>query len=163
MTQPRKIEIDGVIYIEKTDDVRHRLAQDYRMCSVAVMPWNYQEAQLLMGYHINRGGWELGGGAIGPAESIVDAAKRELWEEAHVTGKDFQCLGWIERWPNWITFIYQCEVVEAPNPLEIPEPHTHREWGWFDRFPQQLTAPMRYVVTDVLKGEFRPEAGKQCH
>lgn len=57
--------------------------------------------KVLMGYHVKQEHMNFPGGGVEANETSLEAASRELWEEAGLKGEDFRKLGnMIFRFPN---------------------------------------------------------------
>ena len=91
------------------------------------------------------GHWDVGGGAIEFGESIVEAVKREIYEEILAEALEikfltvYDALREINGQPtHWIAIIHAVKV--DPNTVKIGEPHKIDEIGWFtsDNLPAPL-------------------------
>lgn len=81
-----------------------------------------EEGKIILTKHKNRG-WEIPGGKVEPGESPLEAAQRELMEEAGVKVKDLTFIGQYivdqgKNAPRIIKNVYQGTVTEIG---EIPE------------------------------------------
>ena len=96
------------------------------------------------------GYWEFMGGKVEPGETMEQAARRELFEEAGMTGEDVESLEFVKHLenilPNYhrILFCFLCKTKREK--LEVSE---HDEWGWFD--PSEIPSPVIPLVLEELK------------
>jgi len=92
-----------------------------------------------------QGNWDVGGGAIEFGESIIEAVKREVFEELMVVPLEIEFLTAYDahrelngRPTHWIAIMHSVKV--DPNEVKIGEPHKISEIGWFtsDNLPSPL-------------------------
>jgi 8-oxo-dGTP diphosphatase len=74
-------------------------------------------------FNLFRKVWELPGGLIDPGESPVEAAARELLEEAECSGHTFKWLGLVEVSDGATHFgaVFSCEVDDVPAAVQNEE------------------------------------------
>lgn len=116
---------------------------------VAVVTLCYAEDdlgdKLLVGYNRKRGGWELPGGKSEVGEPLVRTAIRETGEEAGVKIEGLHRCMVIDGDPDWLIVAYVAAVIEAPDPLAVPEPHNHFEWRWARQIPHKCQPREEYL------------------
>ena len=123
---------------------------DIRKISVAGVPINpHDNTQLLMGYHVDRDGWEFPGGAVKPGESPSQAVIREVKEETGCTPGPFKLLGFMPDDPEWLCLVFAVSLLKVPDEI-VPREAAHREWSWFDKCPDGLSANGLFVARKLL-------------
>lgn len=80
--------------------------------------------------------WANIGGKIEWAESTLDAAAREVWEETgfRIKPKDLRFVTYSERVGHGLMMIYAAKVKEAPP--KMTKEHSHAEWFKIDKLPK---------------------------
>lgn len=104
----------------------------------------YKDGKVLLGRRSNTTGsgtWCFPGGAVERGELAVDAAKRELLEEAGLEALELEFAGFVDRpFPEqyWITLVFKCKRFSGN--VEVREPHKVGEWNWFSE--RELPSPL---------------------
>ena len=95
------------------------------------------------------GGWQLPTSTRRSGETILEVAKRELWDSARIIASRLDLLGAIRSTdPKPSTsYVYMCEVRHVPWSYEIPEDLA--EIGVFTRTPRPLASDFSQVVLDA--------------
>ncbi len=87
------------------------------------------------GSSLDPGLWELPGGKIDYEEDLIDALKREVWEEVGIViqvGRPFKTWHFIKE-PFWVTGItFVCDYVSGSNALSSE----HDAYAWIE--PQEF-------------------------
>ena len=82
-------------------------------------------------------------------ETILEVAKRELWDSARIVASKLDLLGAVrssDPKPS-TSYVYMCEVRHVPWTYEIPEDVA--EIGVFTRTPKPLASDFSQVVLDA--------------
>ena len=111
---------------------------------VGVLVW--RERQLLLGKRVVRGEsdcWQFPGGRLEDGESVVECARREVFEETGVEVKNCRHVGFTDNSfvvdsCKFIALLVSCEY-EAGQ-VRVLEPDKCNVWQWFDY--QQLPSPL---------------------
>lgn len=85
-------------------------------------------------------GWHFPMSRRRPGETILDVAKRELWESTRLVAGRFDLLGAL-RHPSptpTASYVYMCEVSHLPWSYEMPDRSRVAEIGAFARLPRPL-------------------------
>ena len=95
------------------------------------------------------GGWQFPTSTRRSGETILEVAKRELWDSARIIASRLDLLGAIRSTdPKPSTsYVYMCEVRHVPWSYEIPEDLA--EIGVFTRTPRPLASDFSQVVLDA--------------
>lgn len=95
------------------------------------------------------GGWQFPTSTRRSGETILEVAKRELWDSARIIASRLDLLGAIRSTdPRPSTsYVYMCEVRHVPWSYEIPEDLA--EIGVFTRTPRPLASDFSQVVLDA--------------
>jgi|SRR5665213_3518066 len=105
-----------------------------------------------------QGNWDVGGGAIEFGETIIEALKREIYEELQVEALEIEFLTVYDphrvlngKPTHWITIMHTVKV--DPNKVKIGEPHKISEIGWFtsDNLPSPLHSQFHKAYDIALK------------
>jgi 8-oxo-dGTP pyrophosphatase MutT (NUDIX family) len=84
------------------------------------------EGKLLLVRRTDDGLWALPGGITDPGETLAETARRELWEEAGISGRPGQLLGIFDSrlWQSQkkIHFYHAVFLIETDNPQPRPSP-----------------------------------------
>lgn len=107
---------------------------------------------VLLGYNLNRKGWELSGGKNEGNEHIFETAVRELSEE---TGLDLEryAIQFVRHGDYeddadglyWYCVLFDAFCLQRYAVPKPPEPKNHREWRWF------TLEELRAVAKDMTK------------
>ena len=95
------------------------------------------------------GGWQFPTSTRRSGETILEVAKRELWDAARIVASRLDLLGAIrsaEPKPS-TSYVYMCEVRHVPWAYEIPEDVA--EIGAFTRVPRPLASEWSEVVLEA--------------
>lgn len=105
---------------------------------------------------IGEGTWGLPGGHIKHGESILDCAKREVFNEVNINVKDIELLEVVEMVETGVDFQlielgYKCEKWEGI--LELKEHKYCSEWKFFsiDKLPKEIFEPHRKIVDKLVR------------
>lgn len=98
--------------------------------------------------HKKRDTYEIIGGHIEKGETIVEAAKRELYEESGAICDKFEILGYLANY-NMSPFQYSALLYARIYKLETLPNYEMSEIKLFDNFPINTTYPETY--TKILK------------
>lgn len=103
------------------------------------------DGKVLLGKRTNTigsGSWCFPGGAMEPGERVVDAAKRELREEAGIEALDLDFMGFVDTpYPPsqfWNTLVFKCTRFSGE--VRECEPQKMAEWQWFSK--DSLPSPL---------------------
>ena len=94
-------------------------------------------------------GWQFPTSTRRSGETILEVAKRELWDSARIVASRLDLLGAIrstELKPS-TSYVYMCEVRHIPWSYEIPE--AVAEIGVFARTPSPLASALSQVVLEA--------------
>ena len=94
-------------------------------------------------------GWQFPTSTRRSGETILEVAKRELWDSVRIVASRLDLLGAIRSTdPKPSTsYVYMCEVRHVPWSYEIPEDLA--EIGVFTRTPRPLASDFSQVVLDA--------------
>ena len=94
-------------------------------------------------------GWQFPTSTRRSGETILEVAKRELWDSARIVASRLDLLGAIRSTdPKPSTsYVYMCEVRHVPWAYEVPEGVA--EIGVFTRTPRPLSSDFSQVVLDA--------------
>ena len=94
-------------------------------------------------------GWQFPTSTRRSGETILEVAKRELWDSARIVASRLDLLGAIRSTdPKPSTsYVYMCEVRHVPWSYEVPEDIA--EIGVFTRTPRPLASDFTEVVLDA--------------
>ena len=94
-------------------------------------------------------GWQLPTSTRRSGETILEVAKRELWDSARIVASKLDLLGAVRSTdPKPSTsYVYTCEVRHLPWAYEIPEDVA--EIGVFARTPRPLASEWSEVVLEA--------------
>ena len=94
-------------------------------------------------------GWHFPTSTRRSGETILEVAKRELWDSARIIASRLDLLGAIRSTdPKPSTsYVYMCEVRHVPWSYEIPEDVA--EIGVFTRTPRPLASDLSQVLLDA--------------
>jgi 8-oxo-dGTP diphosphatase len=99
-----------------------------------------------------QGWWNAPGGHIEWRESALDAARRELREEAGMTALNARILRWAEDVSeeedhHYIVALVLCDVADREDP-RLVEPEKSSAWDWYDidSLPQPVLRPLADLV-----------------
>lgn len=97
----------------------------------------------------DRGGWEFPSSPRKSGETIIEVAKRELWESTRLIPSRLDLLGAIRREiPKPVTsYAYMCDVHSLPWTYELPEGVA--EVGVFRRTPRPLLNEWTEIVLEA--------------
>lgn len=119
-----------------------------KVAAMCIVHANGQYLLMKRFYPPNRGKYVSVGGKVEPFERPIDAAKRELKEEAGVEIENLDYCGLItETSPtdyNWIAYIFKVNV-----PYFEPPECTEGQWVWLSKvalsaLPTPITSPLVY-------------------
>jgi 8-oxo-dGTP pyrophosphatase MutT (NUDIX family) len=100
------------------------------------------DGMLLFGRRGDSQKWTLPGGHLNPGEEPMEGARRELLEEAGLTGQDFQFLGRGLGGPKGdiIIYAFRCVVEGEPDASQDPDEEIE-DWKWTepDDMPEEVT------------------------
>ena len=94
-------------------------------------------------------GWQFPTSTRRSGETILEVAKRELWDSARIVASRLDLLGAIrsvDPKPS-TSYVYMCEVRHVPWAYEIPEDVA--EIGVFARTPKPLASDFSQVVLEA--------------
>ena len=100
----------------------------------------------------DKSGWEFPSSTRRSGETIIEVAKRELWESARLIPARLDLLGAIrQEMPRPVTsYVYMCDVTNLPWSYELPQGVA--EVGVFRTDPRPLlTEWMRLVLEAALR------------
>lgn len=100
----------------------------------------------------DRSGWEFPSSTRRSGETIIEVAKRELWESARLIPARLDLLGAIrQETPRPVTsYVYMCDVHDLPWSYELPQGVA--EVGVFRKDPRPLlTEWMRMILEAALR------------
>ena len=94
-------------------------------------------------------GWQFPTSTRRSGETILEVAKRELWDSARIIAARLDLLGAIRSTdPKPSTsYVYMCEVRHVPWAYEVPD--CVSEIGVFTRIPKPLASDFSQVVLDA--------------
>jgi len=132
---------------------------------VGVLVW--KNKKLLLGKRINKDKsycWQFPGGRLENNESIIECARREVWEETGLQVKQLRHLGFVDKpfemcQQQYITLLVSAEYASAA--LQVLEPDKCEIWQWFDH--TSLPAPLFLPITLFLEqqGELKHHSRKK--
>ncbi len=104
------------------------------------------------------GTWCLPGGHLEFNETIFEAAKREVKEEANVSIKNLKVLGFTEDFfekenKHYITIFVNVDYESGE--AKLMEPEKSSEIGWFDE--NNLPKPLFLPGKNLLEGKYHPK------
>lgn len=122
-------------------------------CVVIVLD---DESQILIGKRKNgykAGCYGIPGGRVGSQEKLIDAAKRELWEETGLAANELEHVGVVREWQEqntFIHFVYLCR--DWKNEVQLKEPDKCEGWLWakLDRLPEPVLPGHKKAITMYL-------------
>jgi len=94
-------------------------------------------------------GWQLPTSTRRSGETILEVAKRELWDSARIVASKLDLLGAVrsnDPKPS-TSYVYMCEVRHVPWTYEVPEDVA--EIGVFTRTPRPLASEWSEVVLEA--------------
>ena len=112
------------------------------------------------------GTWDKIGGGVKHAETLRDAALREVFEETNCKAEHLTYLGFQEifrehgdRKTHWICMLFSCIINPADVVVNIPEADAH---GWFDLedLPTPLHSQFLHQLA-YLKQAMSPHSGQK--
>ena len=97
----------------------------------------------------DKSGWEFPSSTRRSGETIIEVAKRELWESARLIPARLDLLGAVrQELPRPVTsYVYMCEVHNLPWSYELPQGVA--EVGVFKRDPRPLLTEWMQMVLDA--------------
>jgi len=132
------------------------LHSDVRVFS-AVSVIVLKDGKVLLGRRTNTTGsgtWCFPGGAVEKGERAVDAAKRELLEEAGIEALEMDFAGFVDKpFPPdhfWVTLVFKCKNFSGN--VEAREPHKIGEWNWFSK--DALPSPLFGHTGEAIEKKF---------
>lgn len=102
---------------------------------VCIILSNSSRSKILLGKRLNcykAGEYGIPGGRINIGESLIDAAKRELFEETKVTSDNLKSICTIREWQgtyDFIHFVFACKKYKGK--ITLTEPDKCESWLWF--------------------------------
>src|SRR5688572_12003846 len=99
----------------------------------------------MLGFNIEKQGWEFPGGKNKDDEPMLATAQRELWEETGLVFPEDQWgwLGFVDNEPGWLGMCYVLDVEHKLHTPQRNEPHKHAAWSWFSM--THLPSPLTFV------------------
>jgi ADP-ribose pyrophosphatase YjhB (NUDIX family) len=96
-----------------------------------------------------RGGWEFPASTRRNGETILEVAKRELWDSARLIASKLDLLGAVrhEGAKPTTSYVYMCDVHNLPWSYEVPTDVA--EVGLFKKAPRPLVAEWMEVVLEA--------------
>lgn len=126
--------------------------------SLAVTCLIYCRHNILMGWHIERGGWEFPGGAQQKNEFVRDAVVREVAEETGLVLQSEKLVfeGWDESAADWFNLAFSYNL-NALSRVAVQAEGKHREWQWFPM--ELLPEPLNSLANGLFLQPWFPGKG----
>lgn len=132
--------------------------------SLAVTCLIHCRHNVLMGWHVGRGGWEFPGGAQQKNEFVRDAVVREVAEETGLALQSEKLIfqGWDESAEDWFNLAFSYELNSLTR-VAVQAEGKHREWQWFPL--ELLPEPMNSLANGLFLQPWfsRWESGLSWH
>lgn len=117
--------------------------------------------KLLLVRRTDDGLWALPGGITDPGETLSESARRELWEEAGITGRVAQLLGIFDSrlWQSEkkIHFYHAVFLIEAEDPEPRPSPEVSAA-AYFEEDELPPLSPGHHLRAPFVFRQLRGEA-----